>query len=98
TNEQYNCHCDVTASTTAYAASYVQMDRTEDAASSKDLFDNLVRYKMRWQMMTYDDTYNQNPSPVCTQGLIINGFVAGQNSGGRTPAAIAIGDVNGDGI
>lgn len=100
TAELTNCHCSqTTASETTYAASYVMQDRTEDPTSSTDLFDDQVRFKERWQMMTYDDMYRSG-HPVCTYGFRADGFTASQRTGAGSMGhgAVAVGDINGDGI
>jgi type II secretory pathway pseudopilin PulG len=90
--EQTNCHCGANAVETTYAASYVQKNHTENSASSTDLFDDQVRFKERWQMMTPDDMY-QTGGPVCQSGFIVPGSVAGQDMG----SSVVFADINGDG-
>ena len=92
--EQTNCHCDASAAETTYAASYVEKNRTEDSSSQKNLFDDQVRFKERWQMLTPDDMYATGGSPVCSQGFILPGQAVYDLAG----EAVAFGDVNGDGI
>jgi prepilin-type N-terminal cleavage/methylation domain-containing protein len=92
-NELANCHCSTTPlAATTYNSTYVQMDRTEDPSSSADLFDDLVRYKMRWQMVTPEDMF-ENAAAVCSYGFLIPGTSVAANIG----SSIAFGDVNGDG-
>jgi prepilin-type N-terminal cleavage/methylation domain-containing protein len=113
TDALHNCHCTSTTAstsynytdygsgsavitTTAYDSTYVQKDTTIDASDSVHPFDDIVRYKSRWQMMTPDDMYNKGGA-VCTPGARIDGYTA---SYGPVYAgtAIAVGDINGDGI
>jgi prepilin-type N-terminal cleavage/methylation domain-containing protein len=95
TNTQTNCHCDASAANTAYAASYVQMDATQNAANSLDKFDDLVRDKERWQLQTSDDVYASGGSMCHTSpGFRIDGVAAS----GETGYSLATGDINGDGI
>ncbi|HWB10528.1 MAG TPA: prepilin-type N-terminal cleavage/methylation domain-containing protein [Pirellulales bacterium] len=89
--EWTNCHCDGTADT-GYAATYVQKRWSEDPNDSKDTFDDLVRYKLRWQMTDQHDYFSALGS-ACTPGFIVSGTVDWASIG-----AVAIGDVNGDGI
>lgn len=56
TDEMQNCHCPGTAGLyPTYDGAYVQKDPTEDPADSTDKFDDIVRFKERWQMLSYDD-------------------------------------------
>jgi type II secretory pathway pseudopilin PulG len=57
-SEAKNCHCDSAGVTATYLATYVQKSPTGDTAVSADVYDDLVRYKDRWQLENYDDTYN----------------------------------------
>ena len=53
TAEQTNCHCNSSASATAYAPTYVQeQSPTLDPTNSLDNYDDLITYKERWQMQT----------------------------------------------
>ena len=91
-DELTNCHCNSSAVGTAYAASYVEKDISLDASDAFHPFSDYVRFKERWQMMTYDDMY-QSGAPVCSPGFRADGMVAG-----NTYSTVAVGDVNGDGI
>jgi len=94
-NEQTNCHCDASAVDSGYAATYVQMDATANPSNSLDSFDDIVRYKERWQMATMGDSYAINGNLTCP-GL---GFrVDGVSNGDKSGSSVATGDVNGDGI
>jgi len=86
-NELANCHCNSSAVEGVYSASYVQMDVTTT-------FGDFVRYKDRWQMQTFDDTSVSHLGMVTTLGTLATGINAGEEAGW----ALAVGDVNGDGI
>lgn len=94
TDEQTNCHCDASGTATTYAASYVEKDTSLDASDASHPFQDLVRFKERWQMMTTDDTYITSGAPVCSYGFRVDGMATNQNLG----ESLAVGDVNGDGI
>ena len=50
TDELTNCHCSTTPiAATGYNSTYVQKDDALDASDAVHPFDDLVRYKMRWQ-------------------------------------------------
>lgn len=53
TDEQTNCHCNASGASTGYSATYVQEDPVLTGAVGQ--FDDIVRYKMRWQMLNRDD-------------------------------------------
>jgi prepilin-type N-terminal cleavage/methylation domain-containing protein len=95
TDEQTNCHCDVNANETTYAANYVEKDPTLDPNSSTDQFGDYVRFSERWQMATTDDFYTTNGTGVCTPnyGIRIDGTVASQ-----ALRVLGSADLNGDGI
>jgi prepilin-type N-terminal cleavage/methylation domain-containing protein len=95
TDEQTNCHCDSTATATTYAASYVQKDATQNPATYTDRFDDIVRFKERWQMFTFDDGYMTASNSACSvsHGIRIDGTMASQGL-----SLIGTADVNGDGI
>jgi prepilin-type N-terminal cleavage/methylation domain-containing protein len=48
--EQGNCSCDATASSTTYAANYTQRSDYRNPAVSTDVFDDIVSYRLRWQL------------------------------------------------
>jgi type II secretory pathway pseudopilin PulG len=94
-DELTNCHCTSTAPNTAtYTGTYVQEEPNQvSAADSLNVFDDIVRYKDRWQMQNSYDTYNPSNS-FCNPGFHVTCNVASQAMGG----AVGVGDVNGDGI
>jgi prepilin-type N-terminal cleavage/methylation domain-containing protein len=95
TDELTNCHCTTTPITaTGYNSTYVQKDDALDASDAVHPFDDLVRYKMRWQMLSPDDPYNTG-GPTCQPGFVINGYAS---TSGYSDMSMAMGDVNGDGI
>lgn len=93
--EQTNCHCTATgANNAAYNATYVQQEPTQTSSSdSLSAFDDIVRYKERWQMQDAYDTYVPT-GMSCSPGFVINGMSADDQTG----AVLAVGDINGDGI
>jgi prepilin-type N-terminal cleavage/methylation domain-containing protein len=59
--EQTNCHCNTTADTGTYLAQYVEQDPTQTLSTDPlSVFDDIVRFKERWQMQNAYDTYNPN--------------------------------------
>lgn len=58
-NEQQNCHCNDLAVATAYDATYVQRDALETATAA-NAFDDILRYKERWQLSSVDDNVTAN--------------------------------------
>ncbi len=96
--EQLNCHCDAAATNSGYApgytATYVQQEPTQTTPTDPlSIFDDIVRYKERWQMMNDYDKYHPGTKLPCT-----NGFQAQPATANGAGASVAIGDVNGDGI
>ncbi len=97
TDEHTNCHCGTNGVDTGYLGTYVDKDRTENPNNSLDVFDDIVRYKERWQLQNYFDEYNPGGYLICpstgpgvrTYGLAVNDYVG---------TAEAVGDLNGDGI
>jgi prepilin-type N-terminal cleavage/methylation domain-containing protein len=56
-DELTNCHCDSTGANTGYSLpTYVQRSNYQTPADPNGGFDDLVTYKMRWQMMPPWDT------------------------------------------
>jgi prepilin-type N-terminal cleavage/methylation domain-containing protein len=73
-DELTNCHCNSSATATTYAASYVEKDMSLDASDAVHPFSDYVRFKERWQMMSYDDMYASAGTSVCNgPGFRING-------------------------
>ena len=98
-DEQKNCHCDANAVDTGYQATYIQQDATDDPTSSLKSFDDIVRYKERWQLQNYNDWNNAGGGMTCPKSNSLPGFrSAGVNGGDNSGASVAVGDVNGDGI
>lgn len=96
-DELLNCHCDGTGANTGYLGLYVMKDVTENPANTLDSFDDLIRYKERWQMQSYFDEYNPGGYNMCPSGGPGNrsdGQAVNDNSGWSE----TYGDVNGDGI
>ncbi len=92
-DEWTNCHCSASADT-GYAATYVAEDPTQSSASDPlSVYDDIVRYKERWQMQNAYDTYASTGSP-CKPGFRIDGQYPSTNLGG---SGILFADVNGDG-
>ncbi len=93
-SEQTNCHCNSSAVNQAYTATYIQKDPTLNPASTTDSFDDIVRYKERWQLQSMDDQYYPYSWQPCKDGTVITAT----GSGARLGYSVAVGDVNGDGI
>lgn len=96
-DEQINCHCNAAAAETGYLGTYVQRDYAEDPANPFNSFDDIVRFKERWQMQNYFDEYNPGGYLTCPSVGIGNrtyGTAANDNVG----SAIALGDINADGF
>lgn len=92
-DEWTNCHCNATADT-GYTATYVEEEPTQsNSADSLSVFDDIVRFKERWQMQDAYDTYRP-AGMTCIPGFRIDGVPAGAAAG----SSVAVGDVNGDGI
>lgn len=97
TDEQLNCHCNASAANTGYSASYVLKDTSLDATNALNSYDDLVRYKERWQLQSYADQNNPYGGLTCPQEL--PGFrVDGANASDRSGHSVAVGDINGDAI
>lgn len=89
-DELTNCHCDSSATPTAYSATYVMKERSESTSTP---FGDLVRFKERWQMSTPDDFYSGG-GPVCSTGFRIDGTIAD----GYVGQYMWFADINHDGI
>ena len=99
TDEITNAHYNSSGSATTYGASYVKKTPPKPASSSDD-FDDLVRFKERWQMMTGDDPYNR-ATRYARWGAALDGYYPQQaiSMGSLTAGTgTAFADVNGDGI
>lgn len=102
-SEQVNCHCNSSAVNTGYLGNYIMMDSTLDPANVFDPFDDIVRYKERWQLQNQYDQNNPGGWFVCQQSLFVPippGFRITGSPGARENLgqSVAVGDVNGDGI
>ncbi len=93
--EQANCHCTATAANNAsYTATYIQEDPFQTTSTDAlSAFDDIVRYKERWQMQNDYDKYHPGSQLPCTQG-----FQVQATSALEIGYSVATGDVNGDGI
>ncbi len=95
--EQINCHCDATGADTGFSGNYVMKDATADPTSLLNVFDDLLRYKERWQLQSYSDQNNPTGGYTCPQAL--PGFRSdGTNVNDAVGSSVAVGDINGDGI
>lgn len=97
-DEWTNCHCNASANvanTSGNApATYVEQEATQSNSSDPlSVFDDIVRFKDRWQMQNAYDTYAPSGIP-CWLGFRVDGV----NSSDEVGNAVAVGDVNGDGI
>jgi len=69
-DEWTNCHCNASADT-GYVGTYVQHDPAQTSASdSLSVFDDIVRYKERWQMQNAYDGYLPNGPPSAGTGFL----------------------------
>jgi len=94
-DEWTNCHCNASADAGNYSATYVQEDRTQTSATdSLSVFDDIVRFKERWQMQDAYDTYVTGGNSCGQPGFVI----AGNTANSRTLSSVVFGDINGDGI
>lgn len=94
TDEDANAHYSNLGANTAYTGTYVQKDVMRDASDAINPFQQLVRYKERWQLANMADNFSPNGS------LCVPGFRADQPAGNNTApvmSSVAFGDVNGDG-
>jgi hypothetical protein len=72
-DQQVNCHCDASAANATYAATYVQKGVTADPAAPTAGFDDILRFKERWQMMNATDRHQMTGGSLCTLGFRIDG-------------------------
>lgn len=96
-DEQTNAHMDKNGADTGYAAIYAGHAWTQDPNDSKDIYDDTVRFKERWQMVNQHDYFAVNGNP-CWPGLVVNGDQSISTGTNAYMMAVATGDVNGDGI
>lgn len=95
-----NCHCDSTGVKQAgwYAGTYIQQDITTSSANNWNAnFDHVVRYKERYQLRSAYDDFNPGGNMLCQtsyKGIHETGLNANDTLG----SAVAVGDINGDGI
>ena len=90
-DEQTNAHYDNTGADTGYAALYVQKEATQSPTDPLNVFDDIVRFKERWQMPNAYDGFRPSGN------LCFNGFEIDGNPGDGFGYSVAVGDVNGDG-
>ena len=96
-DEQANCHCNSSAVDTGYTATYVMKEALLDSTNSLNSFDDLLRYKERWQLQNYADQNNPAGGLTCPQGL--PGFRSdGVNVSDFAGSSVATADINGDSI
>ncbi len=55
TDELTNCHCTNAAANSTYNGNYVQRSKNLNATTAASYFDDIVRYKERWQLTTEED-------------------------------------------
>ena len=95
-DEDADAHYSNAGADTGYTATYVQKEYSTYAGDSdaSHPFGHIVRFKERWQMQNAYDVYRPNGLP-CWPGFAINNYITGTAPGF---SAVAVGDVNGDGI
>jgi len=98
TDELLNCHCNTaTAADTGYSASYVLKELSHDATNPRNAFDDLLRYKERWQLQSYADQNNPYGGFTCPQAL--PGFrIDGETASDQSGYTLSTGDINGDSV
>lgn len=97
TDEDANTHYNSSgADTGGYAAAYVQKDVMLDASDATNPFQQIVRYKERWQMANAYDQYSPTGA-ICRPGFRAD-ELTGYNSNPDSDFSVAFGDINGDGI
>lgn len=55
TDELTNCHCTNAAANGTYSGNYVQRSQNLNSKTAASYFDDIVRYKERWQLTTEED-------------------------------------------
>ena len=97
-DEQTNCHCDSAGSSTGYAATYIAEDvTTSDYTNLLKSFDDIVRYKERFQMRSFYDDFNPGGNLLCP-GQPLGFQEPGAAVGEKAGYSVAVGDINADGI
>ena len=86
-----NCNCDSAGAATTYDNSYTVQDLRE--VSATDRFDDLVRYKYRWQLAS-DEDLKSTPDGLCAYGFRAEGTLSGKWGA----KYMSTGDINGDGL
>jgi prepilin-type N-terminal cleavage/methylation domain-containing protein len=69
-NEQTNCGCNSSATTTTFGGRYVQAGISNNPASATDSFDDIVEYQERWQMALENESTASAASRPPEIGLI----------------------------
>ncbi|MEQ1789410.1 MAG: prepilin-type N-terminal cleavage/methylation domain-containing protein [Rickettsiales bacterium] len=59
-DELINCHCNASGVNTTYDGNYVQRNQNLNSGTAANYFDDIVRYKERWQMSTPEDIANDD--------------------------------------
>lgn len=59
-DELINCHCTSAAVNSTYDGNYVQRNQNLNEKTAASYFDDIVRYKERWQLATPEDAINDD--------------------------------------
>ena len=59
-DELINCHCTSAAANSTYDGNYVQRSQNLNSGNQANYFDDIVRYKERWQLSTAEDALNDD--------------------------------------
>jgi type II secretory pathway pseudopilin PulG len=59
-DELFNCHCTSAAANDTYDGNYVQRNQNLNAVTAANYFDDIVRYKERWQLAVPEDAMNDD--------------------------------------
>ncbi len=59
-DELANCHCTSSAVNTTVLGNYIQRNPNPNSSSATNYFDDIVRYKERWQMTSPQDALNDD--------------------------------------
>lgn len=65
TDELDNCNCTATGANGTTNASFVQKEPTENSSTATDVFDDIVRFKERWQLQNTEDSLNARDGKRC---------------------------------